>query len=100
MKAKDLKQWDLFFNTNGYVCLVYKTTGCGAVIVNTNGTFYTAKKDSNYEYTDDIPDMSTEEFFMNFPMTIFQDYRDRERFEAIKASYYAKNKVSRLLLLC
>lgn len=105
MRVKELKQWQLFRNTNNYLCLAYRTTGNVVGIVNYNGTFYNAKKDSSYEYSDEIPQETVEEFFNNFPMEKLDYYKDRDRLLRIKSTYFIEKgedlraKKLRLLLL-
>lgn len=102
MKIQDLKQWDLFYNSNNYVCLVYKLTGRHACIINTNGTVYNAKKASDYNYNNERPNMTLEEFFMNFPVHKLESYGKNgteQQYERIKAMYYSRGEVPRLMLL-
>jgi len=99
MKAKDLKQWQLFYNTNNYLCLVYKTTKYGAHIINYNGTFYTAKRASDYEYDDIVPEQTVKEFFENFPLTKVDYHEQRKQYEHIVELYRISNRVS-MLILC
>ena len=100
MKAKELKQWQLFYNTNNYLCLVYKVGGRSAHIVNYNGTFYKANLNSEYEYSNKVPPETVEEFFMNFPMQKIEYYKDRDEIQHIKNLYYCQqNKNNKLLLI-
>lgn len=101
MKAKDLKQWQLFYNTNNYLCLVYKVEHGKAHIVNYNGTFYKANRDSDYEYSSEIPEESVEQFFMNFPVCKL-DYKQKDVLQSIKDMYYTKQKKNfyKLLITC
>lgn len=100
MNTSHLKQWSLFYNSNNYLCLVHKVKD-KIHIVNTNGTFYSVSKGINsntYRMADE--DDTPESFFMNFPVRILSDIRDKQRFEDIKSLYYAKSiNTDKILLL-
>ncbi len=101
MKVKELKKWDLFYNTNRYECLVYKITKSKVYVVNTNGTFYAIDKDSKYSYDNERPNMSVTEFFDNFPNHVLTHYKDKIEFESIKNLYKVdERQVNKKLLLC
>lgn len=87
MKARDLKKWQLFYNTNNYLCLVYDISHGKAHIVNYNGTFYKANRDSEHQYSDEKPPESVEQFFAEFPMTKVEDWRNKRELESIKAKF-------------
>lgn len=87
MRARDLKKWQLFYNTNNYLCLVYDISHGKAHIVNYNGTFYKANRDSEYKYSDEKPPESVEDFFAGFPTCKLDDWRNARELESIKAKF-------------
>lgn len=100
MRAGQLKQWQLFYNTNNYLCLVYKIEHGRALIVNYNGTFYKANRDSEHEYSDEVPEETVEQFFDNFPLEKVDYYKERQELESIKDLYYLIERKFKLMLLC
>ena len=87
MRARDLKKWQLFYNTNNYLCLVYDISHGKAHIVNYNGTFYQANRDSKHEYSDEKPPESVSDFFVNFPLEKVEDWRNKRELEKIKTKF-------------
>lgn len=95
MLAKDLKKWQLFYNTNDYVCLVYAVHSGKAHVVNNNGTFYEIKTNTNFCYSDAVPPLSVESFFKYFPIDKLNSPEDVERFSYIKGHYEWEMKIRR-----
>jgi hypothetical protein len=101
-----LKQWDTFYNTNGYLCLVHKVQFGRAQIVNYNGTFYSIGLNVGISTKYSGSTLDADEFFTAFPKNLFNKHYDAEnllRYNNIKKRYYKKEDSgvkSKLLLLC
>lgn len=100
MTTKHLKQWSTFYNSNGYLCLIHKVEGGSGQIVNYNGTFYSVKLDNEDRPNYSKSTMTPDEFFIAFNETVFSHKDDTEGYRKIKARFYVKKKVPKLLLLC
>ena len=99
MKVKNLKQWDLFYNTNGYVSLVYIVTNGHIDIINNHGSIYQMNRASTYSYDNRVPDQTVEEFFKNFPTWKLSHHSSRMEFFKLQDDYHSQKTVWNLLLL-
>lgn len=99
MKVKNLKQWDLFYNTNSYVSLVYKVSGSQIWIINNHGSIYQMNRNSRYDYDNEVPSQTTEEFLKNFPLEKLSHHSSRMEFFELQDNYHSQKTVWNLLLL-
>ena len=100
MKAKDLKQWQTFYNSNNYLCLIYKIKGGKAHIMNYNGTFYSVSTTSGNKYGYKPSTIEVDEFFSDFPIFKVENTDNKERYNYVKSIYSVGKKNINLLLLC
>lgn len=100
-KPKDLKKWDVFENTNGYLSIIYAGGPEKWKIINYNGSDYKISKSGNQDYKwlgNGFPAGST--FFSNYPVELIEEDR-MERYEKIVRNFKNSYKISQehLLLL-
>ena len=100
IKSKNLKLWQVFYNSNDYLCLIYKIENGRAYIMNYNGTFYTVStvNGNEYKYRESV--ISTTAFLEQFPTNKVENWEDRKVVQYIKALRSVKTKNINLLLLC
>jgi hypothetical protein len=89
MKKSQLKLWDVFINNNGHLSIVYAITKNSLHIYNYNGSNYSINKDdtplTNYKKSNITPD----NFFIHYPMSIRNGYKKEPEYQAIKSRYLA-----------
>lgn len=98
---RNFKQWQTFYNSNGYLSLVHKTARGKAQVINYNCSFYSLQisNEESSKYSKSI--ITPDEFFKSFPVSYFHSPEDKHRYENIKHRYYLENKETlNLLLLC
>ena len=99
MKAKDFKQWDLFWNTNGYLTLVTSTIGSFVEVVNMNGSMYTLSKTSTKNYDTEEITPTVEEFLDKFPVEKLDWRQEKDKFLSIRDKYRIQQRKNKLLLI-
>ena len=98
---RNFKQWQTFYNSNGYLSLVHNTGRGKAQVVNFNCSFYSLQISEEISPKYSPSTITPDEFFTSFPVSHFHSPEDRHRYENIKHRYYIKEqKPLNLLLLC
>lgn len=100
MTTKNFKRWDTFYNSNGYLCLVYEIKGGKAKIVNYNGTFYSITVDGSNRPNYNPSIINVNEFFNSFPMNKIHDIDDMRTYQHIIDLSRTREINTNLLLLC
>lgn len=87
MKKSELKLWDVFVNNNGHLSIVYAITKNNLYIYNYNGSNYSINKDdtplTNYKKSN----ITADDFFINYPMSIRNEWKKEPEYQAIKSRY-------------
>ena len=86
MKAEDLSLYQLFYNYNNHLSLVYKITDTKVYIINHNGSIYTVfKNGGTSNYTPCLKNITVQDFFDDYPEHLLHHFEAKTSFVAIKA---------------
>ena len=113
MKAYELRLWQVFYNNNGHLSMVYNIKGNDLYIINYNGSIYTVNwrnEDSRTEYKESS--MTAYIFLQNYPRnkvsferkealkTIERHFMiNMTNYELMTKSCNKENKINKKLLL-
>ena len=102
MKAEDLSLYQLFYNYNNHLSLVYKITDTKVYSINHNGSIYSVSRVGGASnYSPCLKNITVQDFFDDYPEHLLHHFEAKTSFVAIKTrcleSRHQKNKL--LLIL-
>ena len=100
MKAEDLSLYQLFYNYNNHLSLVYKITDTKVYIISHNGSIYTVSKNGGTSnYTPCLKNITVQDFFDDYPEHLLHHYEAKVSFNAIRERCLNKRQEKNKLLL-
>ena len=99
MKAEDLSLYQLFYNYNNHLSLVYKITDTNVYIINHNGSIYSVSRVGGASnYSPCLKNITVQDFFDDYPEHLLH-FEAKVSFNAIRERCLNKRQEKNKLLL-